>query len=336
MTARVDDFPGIDTKAIDGLVSRGASPGCAVAVSWPDGRFEFSSGVYSDADRRPVGPHTLYDVASITKLFTTALVLQLFDEGKAGLEERMSEYLPHFKNSALTVRDLLTHRARMVCEPLSKMAIETPDIRALAERIPVSPAASTHFFYQNATFLFLGLLVEELREKPFADCVLEMIREFGLRETRVGSENGLDAPPTEIRGGETWANKTHDESSYLCGGVTGYAGIFASARDLVKFGRAWLDFKIASAETTEKAFMNYGAYPGEEQGLGWFNTLQRFPAFSRDVFCHSGYTGPLLAVNPKKGRVYALCCNRTYYGRDNQLYRELWACMLAPELRGNN
>jgi CubicO group peptidase (beta-lactamase class C family) len=222
----------------------------------------------------------------------------------------------------------------MVCEPLSKMAIETPDIRALAERIPVSPAASSHFFYQNATFLFLGMLVEELRGKTFADCLSEMIGELGLRETRIGSENGSDSPPTEIRGGEAWANKTHDESSYLCGGLTGYAGIFASAGDLEKFGRAWLDFKIASPETTDYAFTNYGEYPGEEQGLGWFNTLQRFPALSRDVFCHSGYTGPLLAVNPKKGRVYALCCNRTYYGRDNQLYRELWACMLAPELTG--
>jgi CubicO group peptidase (beta-lactamase class C family) len=334
MTARIDGFPGIRTNAIDALVSRGASPGCAVAVSSPEGRFEFSSGTYSDADPRPVGPHTLYDAASITKLFTTALTLRLFDEGKAGLENRMSEYLPHFKGSELTVRDLLTHRARMVCEPLSKMAADTPDIRVLAERIPVSSAASPHFFYQNATFLFLGLMIEKLREKTFADCLLELIRELDLRETRIGSESGLDAPPTEKRGGEAWANRTHDESSYLCGGVTGYAGIFASASDLAKFGRAWLDYRIASPEATERAFTNYGEYPGEEQGLGWFNTLPRFPAFSRDVFCHSGYTGPLLAVNPKKGRVYALCCNRTYCGRDNQLYRELWACMLAAELTG--
>ncbi|MDR3164542.1 MAG: beta-lactamase family protein [Synergistaceae bacterium] len=334
MTVRIDDFLGIEAGAIDDLVSRGASPGCAMAVSSPEGRFEFASGTYSDVDRRQTSTHTLYDVASITKLFTTALVLRLFDEGKASLEERMNEYLPHFKDSALTVRDLLTHRARMICEPLSKMAIETPNIFALAERIPVSPAASAHFFYQNATFLFLGMLVEKLRGKAFADCLLEIIRELGLRETRIGSENGLDAPPTEIRRGEVWANKTHDESSYLCGGVTGYAGIFASACDLVQFGRAWLDFKIASPETTGKAFTNYGEYPGEEQGLGWFNTLPRFPALSGDIFCHSGYTGPLLAVNPKKSRVYALCCNRTYYGRGNRLYRELWAYMLASEPAG--
>ena len=335
MTALNYGFHGIDTKTIDALISRGASPGCVMVMSSPEGRFEFSSGTYSDTDLRPVGPHTLYDAASITKLFTTALVLRLFDEGKAGMEELMSGYLPHFKDSALTIRDMLTHRARMVCEPLSKMALDTPDIRTLADRIPVSPAANPHFFYQNATFLFLGMLVEELRGKAFADCLLEIIRELGLNETRIGSENGLDAPPTEIRDGESWANRTHDESSYLCGGVTGYAGIFASARDLVKFGRAWLDFKIASPETTGYAFTNYGKCPGEEQGLGWFNTLQRFPALSRDVFCHSGYTGPLLAVNPQKSRVYALCCNRTYYGRDNQLYRELWACMLASELSGN-
>jgi hypothetical protein len=41
----------------------------------------------------------------------------------------------------------------------------------------------------------------------------------------------------------------------------------------------------------------------------------------------------LLAVNPNAGRVYAMTLNRTYYGRGNQLYRELWVWLLESELR---
>jgi CubicO group peptidase (beta-lactamase class C family) len=212
------------------------------------------------------------------------------------------------------------------------MALETPDIVSLASRIPISPVASAHFFYQNATFLFLGMLAERMYRKSLSSCMAGLACELGLGETYAGSGPRLDAPPTEIRGGEPWANKTHDESSYMCGGITGYAGIFASAGDLAKFGRAWLDCRIASPGATKRAFSCYSNFPGEEQGLGWYNNIPYFPLSPDGVFCHSGYTGPLLAVNPSEGRVYAMTLNRTYYGRDNQLYRELWAWLLEPEL----
>ncbi|MDR3076589.1 MAG: beta-lactamase family protein [Synergistaceae bacterium] len=325
--------PRINTAAVASLIAVRASPGVAMVADTPDGRAEFACGTYSDADLRPVDAHTAYDAASITKLFTTALILRLHDGGSLGIGDAMGKYLPHFRASALTVTDMLTHHARLECAPLSRMALDTPGVVELAARIPISPSASGHFFYQNATFLFLGMLVSELCRKSLSRCMEELIAELGMRETFVGSDPRLDAPPTEIRGGAVWANKTHDESSYLCGGITGYAGIFASACDLVKFGRAWLDFRIATPETTKKAFSCYSNFPGEEQGLGWYNNLPRFPLFPDRLFCHSGYTGPLLAVNPDEGRVYAATLNRTYYGRENQLYRELWAWLLERELR---
>jgi CubicO group peptidase (beta-lactamase class C family) len=322
----------LNTRAIESLVARKASPGAAIVVKSPDGDFEFAAGTYSDTDLRKVDAHTAYDVASITKLYTAALILRLHDRSALDVEDRMERYMPRFKGSALSVADMLTHHARLECEPLSKMAAQTPDIEALASRIPVSKEASAHFFYQNATFLFLGMLVEKLYEKSLSQCMLDLIAELGLCETYIGNDPRIDAPPTEIRNGEPWANRTHDESSYLCGGLTGYAGIFASAFDMAKFGRAWLDHKIASPETTKKAFSCYSNFPGEEQGLGWYNHLPFFPLSPDWIFCHSGYTGPLLAVSPQKGKVYAITLNRAYYGRENQLYRELWAWLLEPEL----
>ena len=325
--------PRLDTASIEKLIARGASPGLALVVSSPEDRFEFASGAYSDTDRREVGTHTPYDIASITKLFTAALILRLRDAGSLGLGDRMGRFLPNFAESSITVADMLTHHARLLSAPLSKLAIGAPNVEALAELIAVPASASDHFFYQNATFLFLGMLVSKLRCESLADCMTDLFSELGLNETFIGSDPRIDAPPTEIRNSAEWVNRTHDESSYICGGVTGYAGIFSSANDLAKFGRAWLDFKIASPATTKEAFTCRSNFPGEEQGLGWFNSLPHFPIFPERLFCHSGYTGPLLAVNPEKGRVYAMTQNRAYYGRDNQLYRELWAWLLEDELR---
>jgi len=318
---------------MENLLARGASPGLAVVVSLPEGLVEFSSGTYSDTDRREVGTDTSYDAASITKLFTTALILRLHDTGGLNLNDRMGRFLPRFAESSITVTDMLTHHAHLESEPLSLIAKDATDTEALAEHIGVPREASDQFFYQNATFLFLGMLVSKLRGKSLAECMEDLISELCLDGTYIGSDPRLDAPPTEIRDGKPWANRTHDESTYLCGGITGYAGIFASALDLAKFGRAWLDFKIASPETTKAAFSCRSNFPGEEQGLGWYNNLQYFPIFPDSLFCHSGYTGPLLAVNPEAGRVYAMTLNRTYFGRDNQLYRELWAWLLEGELR---
>ncbi|MDR1651982.1 MAG: beta-lactamase family protein [Synergistaceae bacterium] len=324
--------PVIDAEAVSKLIGR-ASPGCAIAVSFGERRFEFAAGTYSDEDRRPVGVRTAYDIASITKLFTAALILRLHDSGAVDIEGRVRRYLPQFEESALTVTDLLTHHAGLESEPLSRLAARYPSADEMARRIRIRPEASPHFFYQNATFLYLGLIAEKIYGKPLSECMRDLIGELDLRDTRLGSDAGLDAPPTEIRDGVVWANRTHDESSYICGGLTGYAGIFSSARDLDKFARAWLEYRIASFATTKKAFSAHGRYPREEQGLGWFNTLPHFPVFPDWIFCHSGYTGPLVAVNPAKSRVYAVTMNRTYYGRQNQLYRELWARLLEGELR---
>ena len=322
-----------DTASMEKLLAGGASPGFAFVTNSPEGAYEFASGTYSDTDRREVGTHTPYDIASITKLFTTALILRLHDAGSLDLNDRMGRFLPRFAGSSITVTDMLTHRAALKSERLSVVAADFPDMEALAGRVSVPASADEHFFYQNATFLFLGILISKFLGKSIAECMTDFISELGLSETYIGSDPMLDAPPTEIRDGAVWVNRTHDESSYLCGGVTGYAGIFASAGDLAKFGRAWLDFKIALPKTTNMAFTCRSNFPGEEQGLGWYNALPYFPIFPDWLFCHSGYTGPLLAVNPKAGRVYAMTLNRTYYGRGNQLYRELWAWLLEHELR---
>ena len=321
-----------DTAPMENLLARGASPGLAFVVNTPEGVYEFASGTYSDTDRREVGTNTPYDVASITKLFTTALTLRLHDAGCLNLNDRMGRFFPRFAGSSITVTDMLTHHARLESGRLSQLASGFTDPETLAEQIRVPENASDRFFYQNATFLFLGILVSKLLGESLAKCITDIISELGLTETYIGSDPRLDAPPTEIRDGGIWVNRTHDESSYLCGGLTGYAGIFTSARDLAKFGRAWLDFKIASAETTRMAFSCRSNFHGEEQGLGWLNTLPYFPVFPDWLFCHSGYTGPLLAVNPNAGRVYSMTLNRTYYGRGNQLYRELWAWLLENEL----
>ena len=322
----------LNKAAIADLIARGAAPGCAVVIDGGTQKLEYATGAFHPGDPRPVTTHTLYDVASVTKLFTTALVVRLHDAGRIDLDAPMGEYMEEFRKSGLTVTDLLTHHASFQVY-LSRMARETPGLTEMARRIAIPEKADPHYNYQSSTFLFLGLLVERLNGRPFTDCLRGLTGELDLQETLPGCDGaGLDAPPTEIRDGRPWVNRTHDESAYAAGGIAPHAGLFASAGDLARFGRAWLEHKIAGPETTRRVFTNYSRFPGEEQGLGWYNTLTYFPLWPDWLLCHSGFTGPLLAVNPRNGAVYALTCNRTYYGRKNHLYRRLWVYLLEREL----
>ncbi len=95
------------------------SPGLAVGV-WKDGRVVFARGfgVARAGSRRAVTPRTVFHLASISKTFVAAAVMQLVETGRVSLESPVTAYLPAFRlkdarASVITVRQLLSHTAGM-------------------------------------------------------------------------------------------------------------------------------------------------------------------------------------------------------------------------------
>src|SRR5205814_1364878 len=93
-------------------------PGAAVAVV-RDGKLVFAQGygVRTLGDSSPVDAHTLFQIASNTKAFTTAALAMLVDEGKLAWDDPVTKYLPDFQlydpyvTREFTLRDLVTHRS---------------------------------------------------------------------------------------------------------------------------------------------------------------------------------------------------------------------------------
>lgn len=80
-------------------------------------------------------------------------------------------------------------------------------------------------------------------------------------------------------------------------------------------------------------FKDYDPSGENPQALGWW---LRYPSpggsgYSKTpgIYSHTGFTGPLLAINPSSGKVAALTCNRTYYGRDNKKQRRIWQLLIT-------
>ena len=96
--------------ALDGIVETGV-PGVALAIRTPDGTEFHSAGRASLDPPRPIAPGDHYRIASVTKTFTAAIVMQLVSEGKLALASRVSAVAPGLlpPGRAITVGQLLGH-----------------------------------------------------------------------------------------------------------------------------------------------------------------------------------------------------------------------------------
>ena len=308
-------------------IHSGISPGCSLVIlSKGNKNINYSFGTFSGNDSSQVTSDTLYDIASITKLYTTAVILGLYEQNKIDIYDRCAIYLPIFEKSELTIVDLLTHKANFGIRLSEYRDKHQASFKAKVFEIvpPVKPSLGV--YYENITFLYLGKIIEKITSKSLKDIFTELFDEFGLKNTALGlkSQNIFHSPPTEIKGDKhVVQNTTHDESAASMGGIAGNAGIFASAADLVKFGNLWISGKIISKEKLYNiVFKDYSKQGTRSQGLGWHQDLFGVSYKDKNIYLHTGYTGCMLAINTLSSTVCSFVCNRTYFGRDNIKYRK--------------
>ena len=129
--------------------------------------------------------------------------------------------------------------------------------------------------YQNTTYLFLQEIIEKVTNNSLENIYTDFFRKNNLNKTYLGLKDQklFQSPPTEIVDGVTIKNITHDETARLFGGITGHAGIFATAPDLIKFAKLWLK----NDTLKELAFQNYNLTGKLSQGLGWWGRIPDNP-----------------------------------------------------------
>ncbi|MDI2032801.1 serine hydrolase domain-containing protein [Saccharopolyspora sp. TS4A08] len=284
-------------------------------------------------DQEPMRPDTIFDVASISKLFTSITALQLVDDGKISLHDRVAEHLPEFAVNGkqdITVEQLLTHTSGLQAEvQLWKLPPEQriPSVLALTPEHP----PGTHYEYSDPNMITLGVLVERVTGHPLDQVVQEWItKPLGMADTGynppasklhriAATEFQADPPRGMVRG------QVHDENAWSLGGVAGQAGVFSTADDLAKLGQALLNggsydgTRILSQSTVEKMLTDFnGEFPGNAHGLGfeldqrWYMAGLSAPRTAG----HTGYTGTSLVIDPASRSVAVLLTNRVHPSRE--------------------
>jgi beta-N-acetylhexosaminidase len=319
---------------LEAAVRDGAFPGASCAIA-RRGRVvaEVAVGRLGyEADAPAVTPGTRYDLASLTKVCaTTPAVLRLVADGTLSLDDPVAKWLPAFAGTGkerVTVRHLLAHQAGLPAYERYYKTLRGKDAivgAACAEPLMSEPGSGV--VYSDLGFVLLMAIVERASGEDFASFVRRaVLAPFGMRGATFAPTNGpaLDAAPTERDEARSGIVRgfVHDENAFAMGGVSGHAGLFATANDVLRYGVAMLagGRGCLPRELVDAASRPSGIGGDTTRGIG-FQLLAdgtwggaRVPA---GTFGHTGFTGTSLWCEPSRDLCVVLLTNRVHPTRVN-------------------
>ena len=317
------------------------------AVRWADAETELPQDQWV-----PMREDTVFDLASVSKLFTSIVTVQLIEAGDVDLEAPVATYLPEFAANGkedVTVRHLLTHTSGFTSWlPLySAYPDEESRIAAVMEQPLTNPVGST-YLYSDLNLITLGVLVERLTGQGLDEVVHDRIAApLGMDDTGYNPTDREGTAATEYQAtpprGLVWG-EVHDENAWSLGGVAGHAGVFSTADDLAVLAQALLNggtydgARILDRKSVELLITNFTPeFPGDAHGLGfeldqrWYMDALAGPRTAG----HTGYTGTSLVIDFDSRSFAVLLTNRVHpsrsWGSNNPARRD-WAHGLAAAM----
>lgn len=278
---------------------------------------------------RPITPDTLYDLASLTKMFTLVSVLQLAEDGCLRLQDTIGRLDPRFSNLRdCTVDDCLCYLANLQTEKRIDQMPDADQAEAVLFNTRRAPLPRGRL-YSDMNALVLGYVVEAVSGMPLFDYLLQRVLvPSGMAETwkMVPESRRKDLADYNyehrlIDGSwqifrDVFPGLPHDPKARLLGRggrrLTGHAGLFSTAEDMCRFAGSLLSGRLLPFRVLETIGVNRTGWnrPGDyRQYLGQLcfakSTVRRLsevPSFMGETaFAQSGYTGNHLAVDPELG-----------------------------------
>jgi CubicO group peptidase (beta-lactamase class C family) len=265
------------------------SVGMAVCVVTPTRKRFITCGQERLSDNRPVTAATVFEIGSITKVFTALLLANMVRRGELGLDDPVSRHLPRDftvplrDGRAITLADLATHTSGLPRWPLlagdsrpaqaaidAAARISLPDFKAwlATVQLPQNPPAAGAWWYSNVGYALLGLALAHRAGRPY-DALLRarVLDPLGLRDTTFVP---IAAMASRLAEG-------HDPNLKplppFDGGIFTAAGALRSTpHDLARFAAAILPGSASPIARDEELLLTVrrdALWLGGKQALGW-------------------------------------------------------------------
>jgi len=323
-------------RQLESWVSEKTLPAAVLDIH-SSNRFQFKRAYgewMNEQGIRRATTETLFDLASLTKVIVTLpAVLLLVSQGKLGLDDKVSLYLPRFRHNNVSIRHLLKHSSGLPGD-LSKLprnAIGRDVLAEIYDQNLIYPPGS-RMLYSDLGMILLGLLVSQVAQQPLEQFAERHIfQPLGMEGARFVPEGELkqQAASTEQVDGHFITGEVHDEKTWHLNGITGSAGLFGTVDDVQRYAQSWLypDQRRLAIELSLMRECIALASPPSSRGLGWQmwsgeETVSCGTKFSIGSFGHTGFTGTSLWIDPACELSVVLLTNAVHYGRGNRI-REL-------------
>jgi D-alanyl-D-alanine carboxypeptidase len=263
-------------------------PGVVLLAHTPDGLWNGAAGYAKIETEDAMLPTHRHHAASVTKMYTAAAVMLLVEDGVLELDERISEYLPEAvygpipNGSEATVRQLLNHTSGIpdfsgdlaydldfLNDPLGEYPVSRLLSYLHGQSAWSSPGA--HYFYSNANYLLLALIIDSVTDGTHADVISRRILQpLGLAATYYKNEPGYPAPPglvnsyEDVAGDGRLMNVT-DMTVHNAELFMGNAGLIATSADFAAFLEALLEGRLVRQASLEQMMTRTESRP---YGLG--------------------------------------------------------------------
>ena len=211
----------------------------------------------SETEKKPLTGASRYRIASVTKMYTVVMILQLADEGKLKLTDTLSRFFPQIDNAGkITIAHILAHRSGIHdalmdpnMRPRSKTdPVTTDELVTLISKGKSDFEPGTRHAYNNSGYVLLGLIIEKLSGKPYAEALKDRITSrIGLRDTYTATGN-IDVNKNEsltyrYTGGWIQQPETHP------GILFGAGSVISTPADMARFIHALFDLKLIREES---------------------------------------------------------------------------------------
>ncbi len=266
-------------RAIEALLTSYHDAGVfnGTALVSENGKVIFAKGFgFADFEWKiPNSPDTRFRVGSITKQFTSAVVMQLVEEGKVSVDASLASLLPYYRKDTgakVTVHHLLTHTSGIPSYTslpnfVKDISRNPYGVRELIEKYcsgDLEFEPGTKFVYDNSGYFLLGLIIEQVTSKPYEQVLRERIFEpLGMNESGYDSSRpilekrarGYERGPAGVRN----ADYIDMLLPYAAG------SLYSTVEDLYIWDQALYGEKVLAAQAKERSF----APNLENYGYGW-------------------------------------------------------------------
>ena len=251
-------------------------PGMAVAIL-KDNEVIHKKGFGTKSPEQflPVDENTVFQIGSVSKSFTAALIAMLVDEGKLNWNDKVIDHLPDFKmydslaTKSLLVRDIMTHRSGLRAQAgtcIPNLGYDRNDIYRLLAYIKPETELRSTYAYNNITFVIAEKLIEKYTEKSWEQNIQERIFEpLGMTNSSVNEDGFLASENRSMSCEFDYDNGIkndwlyNDDRALFWLTVIGPAGsVNSTATDLIKWSKFHLNKgKVGDKEIISEKNMKY-------------------------------------------------------------------------------